>query len=134
MTAIVNKIDTKVYGKLLQKMLPRVIKNDEELKNMLEMVNHLIIKKRTPEEDELLLLVSSLVEAYEDKHHAIEPLPPYQFLKELMSDRRVKQKDLLPVFGSSGIASEVVNGKRKISKAQAKKLAEFFKLSVEYFI
>ncbi len=32
----------------------------------------------------------------------------------------------MPVFGSSGVASEVINGKRAISKAPAKKLAEFF--------
>ena len=35
-----------------------------------------------------------------------------------------RQRDLLDVFGSRGIASEVVGGKRAISKAQAKKLAE----------
>ena len=55
-------------------------------------------------------------------------------LKFFMEDRGIKQADLLPVFGSSGITSEVVNGKRSISKAQAKKLAEFFKVSVELFI
>ena len=51
-----------------------------------------------------------------------------------MRENDLKQSDLLHVFGSSGIASEVVNGKRSISKAQAKKLAEFFKVSVEMFI
>jgi HTH-type transcriptional regulator/antitoxin HigA len=55
-------------------------------------------------------------------------------LRYLMDDRGLKQADLLPVFGSSGIASEVVNGKRSISKTQAKKLAEFFNVSVELFI
>jgi HTH-type transcriptional regulator/antitoxin HigA len=39
-----------------------------------------------------------------------------------------------PLFGSKGVASEVLNGKRSISKAQAKKLAAFFHVSADLFI
>ncbi len=38
------------------------------------------------------------------------------------------------LFGSKGITSEVANGKRSISKAQAKKLAAFFHVSAELFL
>jgi HTH-type transcriptional regulator/antitoxin HigA len=41
---------------------------------------------------------------------------------------------LLDVFGSRGIASEVVNGKRAISKAQAKKLAALFHVPADLFL
>jgi HTH-type transcriptional regulator/antitoxin HigA len=51
-----------------------------------------------------------------------------------MQARGVRQKDLLHIFKSDGIASEVINGKRSISKAQAKALAEFFDVSVDLFI
>jgi len=47
---------------------------------------------------------------------------------------RLKQSDLLPVFGSKSRVSEVVNGKRNISKVQAKKLADFFPVSAGLFI
>jgi HTH-type transcriptional regulator / antitoxin HigA len=50
-----------------------------------------------------------------------------------MNDRGLKQKDLLGVFGSQGVASEVVNGKRSISKSQAKALGEFFHVSPTLF-
>ena len=43
-------------------------------------------------------------------------------------------KDLLPIFGTRGRVSEVLSGKRSISKKQAKKLAEFFKVSSDLFI
>jgi HTH-type transcriptional regulator/antitoxin HigA len=46
----------------------------------------------------------------------------------------LRQRDLLGIFGSDGIASEVVNGKRNISRTQAKALAEFFYLPIELFI
>jgi HTH-type transcriptional regulator/antitoxin HigA len=43
-------------------------------------------------------------------------------------------KDLLPVFGTRGRVSEVLSGKRSISKEQAKKLASVFKVTVDLFI
>lgn len=136
MTANVDK--TK-YGKLLMQTLPAVITNDEELERMSNEVNRLMTKgikqgELSPEEDTLLDLLSDLIESYEDQHYAIPESSPHDVLIFLMEDRGLKQSDLLPVFGSSGIASEVVNGKRSISKTQAKKLAEFFKVSVELFI
>jgi len=134
MIATAKRINARKYGELLAQVTPRVIRNDKELDTALEVVNRLMSKKRTPEEDELFLLVSSLVEAYEDKHHAIEPLPPVELLKELMADRGLKQKDLAPIFGSQGVTSEVLNGKREINKNQAKKLAEYFYLPVALFI
>ena len=42
--------------------------------------------------------------------------------------------DLLEVFGSRGVASEVVNGKRAISKAQARKLAAIFHVPADLFL
>ena len=51
-----------------------------------------------------------------------------------MEQNDLQQVDLLKIFDSSGRVSEVVNGKRGISKAQAKALGEFFKESPELFI
>lgn len=59
--------------------------------------------------------------------------PPHEALWELMRSRGLKQRDLLGIFGSDGIASEVVNGKRNISRAHAKSLAEYFHVPVELF-
>ncbi len=136
MTANVDK--TK-YGMLLNRTLPTAISNDEDLDLMTEQIDRLMSKGirsggLSPEEETLLELLSVLVEAYEDEHYPIPEATPHQMLRFFMDDRGVKQADLLPVFGSSGIASEVVNGKRSISKTQAKKLAEFFNVSVELFI
>jgi HTH-type transcriptional regulator/antitoxin HigA len=51
-----------------------------------------------------------------------------------MTERNLKQKDLLAIFKSKGIASEVINGKRSISKAQARELGQFFNVSPAVFI
>ncbi len=136
MTANFNK--TK-YGDLLMQTLPSVITSEDELDRLTQVVDHLITKgiredDLSPEESILLDLLASLIGAYEDEHYPIADAPPHHMLKFLMDENGLRQADLLPVFGSSGIASEVVNGKRSISKAQAKKLAAFFKVSTDLFI
>jgi HTH-type transcriptional regulator / antitoxin HigA len=60
---------------------------------------------------------------------SIPEAPGYRVLLTLMENRSIKQADLLPFFGSRGIALEVYNGKRAISKAQAKKLGVSFGIS-----
>lgn len=136
---MIANVDEKKYGNLLMSVLPSAITNDEELERMTEQIDRLITKdikqgSLSPEEDRLLELLSVLVEEYEDKHYPIPDASPNEVLRFLMEQKDMKQSDLLHIFGSSGITSEVVNGKRSISKAQAKKLAEFFKVSVELFI
>ena len=132
-------VDKTKYGQLLMRTLPSVITSEEELDQMTIEIDHLVSKgigesALSPEEDLLLDLLSNLIETYEDIHYPMPERTATDRLKFLMEDRGLKQSDLLPVFGSSGITSEVVNGKRSISKAQARKLAEYFKVSVEMFI
>lgn len=132
-------VDNKIYGQLLTQVLPMVITTEEELDRMIEETDKLMTKGikqngLSPEEERLLDLLTKLIEDYEDEHYQFEESSPNEILKFLMEQNDLKQSDLLPIFGSSGIASEVVNGKRSISKNQAKKLAEFFNVSVELFI
>lgn len=128
--------NSKKYGDLLIETLPQVIETAAELERIELIITKLLNKgeKISPEEDKLLDLLSDLVESYEDEHFILPKAKPNEILKMLMYEHDLKQSDLLDIFGSSGIASEVVNGKRSISKAQAKKLAERFKVSVELFI
>jgi HTH-type transcriptional regulator / antitoxin HigA len=51
-----------------------------------------------------------------------------------MEARNIKQEELVGVIGSRGVVSEIVNGKRSISKAQAKVLGELFHVSPSLFI
>ncbi|MGH8245315.1 MAG: helix-turn-helix domain-containing protein [Gammaproteobacteria bacterium] len=51
-----------------------------------------------------------------------------------MEKRGLKQVDLVPIFNSRGYVSDVINGQRAISKAHAKRLADFFKVPADVFI
>ena len=130
-------INNPTYADLVIKVLPTAIQSEEEYEIMMANIDELMSvseEKLSPEEERLLETLAILVEDYEDKHYPMPEVSPNDTLKCLIEDRELKQKDLLHIFGSSGITSEVVNGKRSISKAQAKKLAEYFKVSVELFI
>ncbi len=51
-----------------------------------------------------------------------------------MEEAGIRQADLLDIFGSRSRVSEAVNGKRVISKQQAKRLGERFCMASAAFI
>jgi len=129
-------IDNKKYARLLAKVLPRVITTDEEHERLLAQVEKLMDKgqDRTTEEDAALDLMARLIKDYEEEHHPLSDPSPHEMLVYLMKQRNLKQADLLPIFKSRGYVSDVINAKRAISKAHAKELAKFFKVSTNLFI
>ena len=131
----VSGINERKYGKLLAETLPRVIANDEEFDRMVAQLEALSIPERqlSAEEDALATLLERLIADYDDKFSLPEQ-PPHEMVKYLMDQRGLKQADLVPVLGSRAQVSDLVNGKRGISKAQIKKLAAYFRVSPELFI
>jgi len=129
-------IDDRKYARVLAKVLPRVIATGQEHERMLTEVEKLMDRgdHRTAEEDAALDLMVHLVKEYEKEHHPLCDPSPQEMLVYLMEQRGLKQADLLPIFKSRGYVSDVVNGKRAISKAHAREIAEFFKVSSSLFL
>jgi len=128
-------IDEKRYGKLLLRILPRPVQTEKENQRAVALLEELDLREDlSPEEEQLAELLTLLIEDFEERRYAMKPAPPLEMLEVLMEDRGLRHKDIWPVFGNKGLASEVLNGKRAISKAQAKKLAEYFHVPVELFI
>ncbi len=133
---IAKKVNREKYGSLLASALPTVIRTKAENEYYLAVVENLMRKgdEMSKEEEALLDLLTLLIETFERNYYQIKKSSPQAILNELIAANRLKQSDLLPVFGSKGRVSEVVNGKREISKEQAKKLAGFFHVSADLFI
>jgi HTH-type transcriptional regulator / antitoxin HigA len=118
---------------------PKVIESEVEYRQFLMVAESLLVKKnlRTPEETTLFRLVVKLIEDYESEHYNLDDggkSAPHEILQHIMAASGTKQIDLVGVIGSKGVVSEVVNGSRAISKAQAKKIGEIFKVSPSLFI
>ena len=129
-------IDEEKYGRVLSRELPRPIRTDRDLERAIARLEELDERDASlsPEERELAELYTSLIEAYEDQRYPIPHAAPHEFLRALLEDRGLSQADIAPLLGGRGHASEILSGKRSISKTQAKNLAAHFGLSVEVFI
>jgi HTH-type transcriptional regulator / antitoxin HigA len=128
-------LDEKRYGRLLRRTLPHVIRTKDEYERLVEELALLDERvNATLEERELAELLTLLVEEFEGRQFPIPKASPRQVLAHLMEARNLRPKDLWKLFGSRGVTSEVIHGKREISKGQAKKLAAFFRVSADLFI
>ena len=127
--------DRPNYSNLLAEVSPRAIETEEEYDRLLAVAQRLTFaKNRTPEEKALHKLLVTLIEVYEAQNYAIDKSDPHEILQHIMEASGTRQADLVGIVGSSGVVSEVVNGKRAISKAQAKALGDYFKVSPSLFI
>ncbi len=125
------------YGFLLNKYQPRPIESEADYESAVTAIEELMSKgrDRSPEESTLLNLLCTLVEDYEEVQLSTEEVAsPLEILQHLMAVNNLKQADLVGVIGSKGVVSEILNGKRTISKSQAKMLAEKFHVSPALFI
>jgi HTH-type transcriptional regulator/antitoxin HigA len=125
----------EVYTDLLSEVIPKIIETEAEYEQTLATVEALTFNQnRTPEQTALYKLLVMLVEVYETERYPIQDVSPVDVLNHIMAASGTRQADLVGIIGSSGVVSEIVNGKRTLSKAQAKILADRFKVSLSLFI
>lgn len=136
--AQVGVLDEKKYGRLLGKYRPRLIQSDEDFDRLSAELEELDMieedRELDAEERELQALLAHLCTEYEDR--TVEPprSTPLDALRFLMDQNGLRPVDMTDVFGSRAVVSQVLNGKREISKEHARRLAGRFRLSVEAFI
>jgi len=112
-----------------------IIENESQNERALAAVEKLMGRKRTPEEDALLKILGDAIERFESKHYSLGHDPtPAEMVAYLLEQRGQSAKDLWPVLKHKGHVSEILSGKRQISKEQAKLLGAYFKLSPAVFI
>lgn len=91
------------------------IRTDEDHRAALTRIEELWgAEPGTPDGNELDVLVD-LVEHYEDRHFAIEPMEPVELLKAHMEATGRTQADLGRLLGSASRASEILNRRRALT-------------------
>jgi len=123
------------YTALLAKIPPRVIRSEEQNEGFIAALYELEQRNAewTAEEAELADLLTLLIEDFEEKHYSLPKSSPLAVIEFLMDQHGLKQKDLVDVFGTPSIVSEVLNGKRGLNKEQIRRLSERFGVSPEMF-
>jgi HTH-type transcriptional regulator/antitoxin HigA len=130
------RINRERYGRLLLEKLPRPIRNDRDLERAETELLALDEKGNdlTPEEGEYFDMLAVLIEDYENKHYPVPTVPGSKALKELMFERGLRHKDIAAIVGNKGLTTEILAGRRGISKTVARKLAERLQVPIDLFL
>jgi HTH-type transcriptional regulator/antitoxin HigA len=113
---------------------PAPIASERQHEEYLSVLDKLASKDHpTNEEEKYAEVLMTLIEAYEEGHHSIPDAPPVEVLRTLMRANNLRQKDLVPIFGSESIVSEVLHEKRGLNKAHIEKLSKRFRVSPAVF-
>jgi HTH-type transcriptional regulator/antitoxin HigA len=129
-----TEIRDSVYAELLARSLPRPIRAETERARFAETLLDLDDRDDlSPEEEALAEVLTLLIEDYEEKNYPLPQVSPHESLNALMEEHGLKHKDIWPVLGNKGAATEVLS-RRSISKTQAKRLAEFFHVPIDLFV
>jgi len=123
------------YGALLRKVAPKVIRTEKENEAYTEILYELDqrAKSLTVAERELAELLTLLIEDFEEKRYQLPRAKPVEVVRFLMEQHDLLQKDLVDVFGTRSIVSEVLSGKRELNKEQIARLSARFHVSPELF-
>ncbi len=122
-------------AKMIARGAPRVIHNDAELEDYTNALFQLTaLEHPSRSEVEAIELLTLLVERYEQHHYPIPAADPASVVRFLMEQESLKQRDLIPQFGSESAVSMFLSGQRNLTLEQVRKLSARFKLPADVFV
>jgi HTH-type transcriptional regulator/antitoxin HigA len=126
----------KDYKGLLMMYMPKAIHDEVDYENTVEVIDALAGHKLSADQELFLDTLSTLVEVYENEHHAIKSsgLSPLETLKFLLDEHGMLPADLGKLLGERTLGSKILRGERKIGLKYAKRLAEKFGVDVGLFV
>lgn len=111
------------------------IRDEPHLDAAMAVIDELIDRANlTRSEQDYLDVLSDLVERFEDEQVDLPDVSGLAVLKHLMTEHNLRQSDLVPLFGSKSIVSEVLSGKRRIALNHVAKLSAYFGVPADVFL
>ncbi len=125
---------TGSYAALLSEIRPEVIRDEKQSRAYIGRLEALSSKKHpTSAEEKLMRLLLLLVEDFERNSDPIPDAAPIDVLRHLIEAHGLRQRDLTDVFGTESIVSEVLHGKRELTKEHIRRLSARFGVSPAVF-
>lgn len=124
-------INKQGYRDLLLRLLPRPVTSEADYETIQAEVDRLVdMADLSVDEQDYLDLLGLLLSDYEARHEVKTDyeLRGVALLKGLMTLHNLKQKDLVSLFKTKSIISEVLNGHRPLTVEHINKLAAYFNL------
>ncbi len=112
----------------------RQLVNKTDYKRAVDRLNILMDAARSDEVQNELTLLSLLVEEFEESYFPMPEATPQEVIRFVMEMKGIRQKDLIPILGTKGNVSKILNGAAKIQLEMLDPLAQFLGISVEALI
>lgn len=110
------------------------IRTEADYQAALARIDALMDAQGATEEGEELDVLVDLVEHYEDKHHPLGFPDPISAIRFRMDQEGLKERDLVPYFGSQEAVTEVLAGKRALTMAMAQALHEHLSIPADILL
>ena len=123
------------YKKLIAETPPKVIRSREEARVYLDKLTEMTLRwdSLSSAEHDLYETLKLLLDEFEKRTYIIPAASPIEVIAELMEANGLKQKDLVGVFPTESVVSEVLNGSRPLRVEHIKRLSERFHVSPAVF-
>ncbi len=124
------------YKQLIAEVPPKIIHTEKENRYYLAKLEELNNRwaQLTHAERDLYDTLGVLIEDFEKKAYKTRAATPIEVIKELMAANALKQKDLIGVFETASVASEVLKGKRGLTTDHIRRLSRRFNISPAVFL
>ena len=124
------------YLDLVRELPLRPIRSEAELDRAIAMVDVLGDREAlTPAEHDYLLVLSDLIEKYEDEQYPIPAVDGVSILRDLLESKGVTRAKVAAKVGmAESTLSEILAGKRKLGVKHITILARYFKVDPGLFI
>jgi HTH-type transcriptional regulator/antitoxin HigA len=131
-----GKLEGRGYLTLIQEFPLRPIRSEADLDRAIAMIAALSDRETlSPDEHDYLLVLSDIIEKYEDERHPIRAISGVSMLRYLIESKGVAWAK---VAAEAGIAestlSEILSGKRKLGTKHITALARYFQVDPGLFI
>jgi HTH-type transcriptional regulator/antitoxin HigA len=124
------------YKQLIAEVSPKIIHTEKENRYYLGKLEDLNNRwtELTQAERDLYHTLAVLIEDFEKKTYKTRAATPIEAIRELMAANGLKQKDLIGVFETASVASEVLKGKRALTTDHIRRLGKRFNISPAIFL
>jgi len=110
------------------------IKSERDYQRALKLVDRLMDARANTPEGDMLDVLATLIDAWEEKHYPIDPPDPIEAIRFAMEQRGLSRNDLQPMIGSRARVAEILNHKRTLTLPMIRRLHDRLGIPAEVLI
>lgn len=130
-----RRVNPDVFAGMVRDAVPIPPVTEADNERLLAILNELDqLDRPTPEQSAFAQLLTIVIQDFESRHYPMPTAEPHEILRAAMEDRGMQHKDLAAIVGNKGLTTEILAGRRKISKTVAKHLSSELSIPIEMLI